>query len=190
MQVALQSRHVTRQLLETLQGHGADLAVFERDRLSLVPPVVDAVEPEQVTRQVIATDLLPSVFRQHRGHGRALPDGMKRRKGVSRAIQDVAFFQPLARGDKLIELADVVGLEAERQAQFAHAAAAAAASQIVNRDNRRRGAWRAPARDWRRHFLTASPRVRLTGAAVSVCPFRRNEQNERLPAHWTWRSAY
>src|SRR5262249_33180979 len=94
MQVVLQRRDVTRQLLKAIERNRANLAILERDRLALVISVVDAVEAKEIAGEVVAADLLAPVFSEYRGHSRPELDSVKRGKGIASAIQNVALFQP------------------------------------------------------------------------------------------------
>src|SRR5215472_8332003 len=118
MKVTLQRRYMARELLQAIQRQGTDLAVLECDGLSLVIACLDPVEAQKISREVIAADLLTAVLCEHGSHGRSQPQGVQRGERVARTIQDLALFQPLAGGDQLIELIEVVLVETMGQAQL------------------------------------------------------------------------
>ncbi len=115
-----------RERLDPVERQRADLGVLERDRLAAVAVGGDRFRADDLTRQVIAGDLLAAVVGQHHRLAGPHADRVERGEAVAGAKQDVALAQPDSRGHQPLEQALRLGiLDIDRHAHLAHRAAEA-----------------------------------------------------------------
>jgi hypothetical protein len=156
VEITLEQRELAGQFLESSEGDFANLGILERYRLTLMPPVADPVESDDVPHQVVSGDLLPPAFAQHRRLARSGADRVKRGETVSALKYRLPFCESLTRDNQAIKLSHRVRAQPGRQAQLAHAASGAVCPEIADGNDVGSRNWRIEGRIC--HRMLGTPR--------------------------------
>ena len=87
MHIVLKHSIVAGNPHELVKGQHTYFGILEHDSLTLVPLITDAVDADNVTRHVIAGDLLLAIFSQQHRLARSGPNAVQSRKAVAGTIQ-------------------------------------------------------------------------------------------------------
>ncbi len=122
MNVALQPEVGSRQILDGREWQRAHLRIFKRNGVGPVAIQGDAVDSDDVPRNVVAQHLLAAITAVHCGLQRSVADRIQRVKVLSGAIDGVALLDDDPMHDQRIKLFHLVRVETNGHTYVAHAA--------------------------------------------------------------------
>jgi hypothetical protein len=118
MQMALQRRHLTGDLLQFGKRDHADFAVFQRDGVTIVRFRADAVHAENFASHLKAGDLMTAVGGQYLGLEKAQLDRVDRGERIAGMEHRLAARNLLARADQFIDHREFLRGQTHRQAEL------------------------------------------------------------------------
>ena len=122
VELVLQAFDLAGQFFKAAERNHADLAVFEGNGIAGVALRADAVETKDFAGHLEAGHLVAAVLQDDVGFEGAGADRVDRLEAVARAVEMLLALDLAAGTDELVELVDLPGVKAERQAQLAQVA--------------------------------------------------------------------
>ena len=123
--MALQRRHLARQLFDAIKGHHANLGIFQGDGIAGVPVIDNAIQANHLTRHLKACDLIAPVLGSYTGLKKPGSDGIQGGKRLAVVKQCATALDFAPGGYHVVNALDLCFGQAQRHTKLAQIAVGA-----------------------------------------------------------------